>query len=144
MNGRDYFEDLDIDGRIILKCIWNTYDFRVWTWFFSIRTVTGSCEECDETLFSIKDEDFGQTERLSAFQKGICSTVAAVGCSGCWCTASETCSLKRDNEHSGTTGLLYLRNWISRAAWINFTAQKTHRLFVLPANTLCYNYQRIC
>jgi hypothetical protein len=38
--GKKHLENLDLDGRIILKCILKKYDTRVWTRFISYRIGT--------------------------------------------------------------------------------------------------------
>jgi hypothetical protein len=49
-------EDLEVDGRIILKWIFKKWDVRAWTGliWFRIRTVAGACECGDEHLDFIK------------------------------------------------------------------------------------------
>ena len=46
LNERNHSQDLDVDGRIILKCILRKRDGMVWTdWFVSgYRQVAGCCE----------------------------------------------------------------------------------------------------
>jgi hypothetical protein len=49
---RDDFEYLDIDGRIILKCIFNEWDGEVWNTAY--EQVVGCCECGNEPSRSIK------------------------------------------------------------------------------------------
>jgi hypothetical protein len=41
LRDKDHLEDLDIDGRIILKYIFHKYDWRAWTGLIWIRIGTG-------------------------------------------------------------------------------------------------------
>jgi hypothetical protein len=58
--GRDYSEDLGIDGRIISECVLRKWGGKVWTEFicFGKGPVAGSCEHGNEPSSSIKGGEF--------------------------------------------------------------------------------------
>jgi hypothetical protein len=50
---REHMEDLDVEGRMILKCIFKTEGERLWTGFFHIRIeTTGKFYERGNEYFS--------------------------------------------------------------------------------------------
>jgi len=57
---RDHLEDLGVDGRIILKWIFRTWDGGVWTALIWLRTgqVAGCCKHTNEPSGSIKFREF--------------------------------------------------------------------------------------
>jgi hypothetical protein len=54
----DHLEDLGIDGRIILKWIFNKWDWESWIGLIRLRIgqVVGCCECSNESLGSVKGE----------------------------------------------------------------------------------------
>jgi hypothetical protein len=60
MKGRRHPEDLDVDWRIILKCILRKWWGSVWTEFIWLRTGTdyGFCELGNKRSGSMKDREF--------------------------------------------------------------------------------------
>jgi len=40
LKGKDYFKDPGVDGRIVLKCILEKLDGKVWTGFIALRIGT--------------------------------------------------------------------------------------------------------
>jgi len=57
---RDHLEELGVDGRIILKWIFRTWDGGTWTALIWPRTgqVAGSCKHSNEPSGSIKFREF--------------------------------------------------------------------------------------
>ena len=55
---RDHFEDLSVDGRIILKWIFKKLDWRGMEWIDLAQDTDGSCECCNEASGSIKCGEF--------------------------------------------------------------------------------------
>ena len=72
---QDHLEDLGIDGRIILKCIFNKWDWEAWIGLIRLRIgqVVGSCECNNESLGSVKWGEFlDYLKDMLAPEKGLC------------------------------------------------------------------------
>ena len=71
----EHLEDLGIDGRIILKCIFNKWVWEAWIRLIRLRIgqVVGSCECNNECLGSIKWGEFlDYLKDILAPEKGLC------------------------------------------------------------------------
>jgi hypothetical protein len=61
LDGGDHSDDLDVDGRIILKCMLRKYSGGMWTGLIWLRigSVADCCDKyCNELSGSIKDAEF--------------------------------------------------------------------------------------